>query len=89
MEIAPERDRLRPMSQDKIQEIEMLLAHQERQIQDLSDMIALQGKEISMLKTRLDRTQKKLVEMEAGGGADQGESLSVSEQAARDKPPHY
>ncbi len=77
------------MTQDKIQEIEMLLAHQERQIQDLSDMIALQGKEISTLKTRLDRTQKKLVEIEAGGGAEQGENLSVAEQAARDKPPHY
>ncbi len=77
------------MTQDKIQDIEMLLAHQERQLQDLSDMIALQGKEIATLKTRLDRTQKKLVEIEAGGGAEQGESLSVAEQAARDKPPHY
>lgn len=78
------------MTPEKIEEIEMLLAHQERQIQDLSDMITLQGKEIAVLKTRLDRTQKKLVDMEeADGGAGQSESLSVTEQAARDKPPHY
>ena len=78
------------MTPEKIEEIEMLLAHQERQIQDLSDMITLQGKEIAALKTRLDRTQKKLVDMEeVGGGAGQSEGLSVTEQAARDKPPHY
>lgn len=77
------------MTQDKIQEIEMLLAHQERQIQDLSDMIALQGKEIVTLQMRLDRTQKKLIEIEAGAGAGEDEGLSVTEQAARDKPPHY
>ena len=78
------------MTPEKTEEIEMLLAHQERQIQDLSDMIALQGKEIAALKTRLDRTQNKLLDIEhAGGEVVQSENLSVTEQAARDKPPHY
>lgn len=78
------------MTPEKIEEIEMLLAHQERQIQDLSDMITLQGKEIATLKVRLDRTQKKLIDMENAGAAPaQEEGLSVSEQAVRDKPPHY
>lgn len=78
------------MTAEKIDKIETLLAHQERQIQDLSDMLNLQRKEIDVLKTRLDRTQKKIVDMETmNDGGGQSEILSVTEQAARDKPPHY
>ena len=74
---------------DKIDHLETLIAHQERQIQDLSDMLNLQRKEIDALKVRLDRTQKKLLDMESGGAEGISENLSPTEQAARDKPPHY
>ena len=74
---------------EKTEQLEMLLAHQERQIQDLSDMLNLQGKEIDALKIRLDRTQKKLIDLEQGAGETLSESLTSTEQATRDKPPHY
>jgi len=77
------------MTQDRIEKLEVMIAHQERQIQDLSDMLGLQGKEIDTLKIRLDRTQKKIVDMEMAPGETQGEALSPTEQALRDKPPHY
>lgn len=69
--------------------LEALMAHQERQIQDLSDMLNLHRKEIDILKTRLDRTQKKIVDMEAGALDGPEEKLTPTEQALRDKPPHY
>lgn len=77
------------MTLEKIDRLEALIAHQERQIQDLSDMLNLHRKEIDALKIRLDRTQKKLVDMDASAGDGEGGSLSVTEQALRDKPPHY
>jgi SlyX protein len=77
------------MSEDRLTKIETLLAHQDQQIQDLSEVLNLQRKEIDALKVRLERTQKKLIEVEAGAGAGEEKSLSVTEQALRDKPPHY
>ena len=77
------------MTDDRIEKLEMLVAHQDRQIQDLSDVLAAQRREIDILQVRLDRTQKKLVDLEQGGAAGNMESLSPAEQAARDKPPHY
>lgn len=76
------------MSEDRLTKIETLLAHQDQQIHDLNDMILLQGKEIDALKLRLERAQQKLLDIEsAGPGKEEG--LSVTEQALRDKPPHY
>lgn len=66
-----------------------MLAHQERQIQDLSDLLNLQRKEIDILKARLDKTQRKIVEIEQGSPEIKDNGLSVTEQALRDKPPHY
>lgn len=77
------------MTSEKTDQLEALIAHQDRQIQDLSDMLNLHRKEIDALKIRLDRTQKKLVDMEAPSGGPEGQELSVTEQALRDKPPHY
>ncbi|HEU4838026.1 MAG TPA: SlyX family protein [Micavibrio sp.] len=74
---------------EEINRLEALIAHQERQIQDLSDMVNLHRKEIDILKARLDRTQKKIVDMELGAAEEPGENLTPTEQALRDKPPHY
>ena len=77
------------MTPEKTDHLEALIAHHERQIQDLSDVLNAQRKEIDALKIRLDRTQKKLVDMEASAGAGEASELSPAEQALRDKPPHY
>lgn len=78
------------MTEDRLQALETLVAHHERQIQDLSELVVEQRRDIDILKRRLEKTQFKLLEMEEGasiGGDDK--PLSVAEQALRDKPPHY
>lgn len=70
--------------------IEETLAHQEQQINDLSEMIIAQGKDIEALKLYIRDLKSKIemLEDDAGETTDQ-KPLSVTEQAARDKPPHY
>lgn len=60
--------------------VEQTLAHQDRQIQDLSDMVTRQWREIDGLKKSLGRTQQRLEDLE---------SPSEDGDAARDRPPHY
>lgn len=78
------------MTENRLTRIESLLAHQEKQIQDLSEMTAQQWIEIDRLKRSLSMTQKQLQDMEssAGQGKTDG-AASVSELAALEKPPHY
>ena len=66
------------MTDKKFEKIEMVLAHQDRQIQDMSEMINAQWKQIEMLKRRLDMAQSKLSVLESSAG-----------DSSRDKPPHY
>ena len=74
----------------KIEQIEITLAHQDRQIQDLSEMIAKQWVEIDRLRLELDRALAKLQAQESGATAGEGtDHLSVAEMAALEKPPHY
>lgn len=75
------------MIDDRLARIETTLAHQEQQIQDLSDMVNVYRKEIEALKRRLEITNSKLSDIEIA--AADGKVLSASEQAAMDKPPHY
>jgi SlyX protein len=67
------------MNNDRLDNIETTLAHQDQQIQDLSAMIAAQWKEIERLKRLLSAAQEKWEEMESGSGAP----------PANTKPPHY
>lgn len=76
------------MSEQKLNEIESTLMHQERQIQDLNDMVNAQWKEIDLLKRRLDLALGKLTALESAA-PDQNRDLSVAELAALEKPPHY
>lgn len=70
--------------------IEETLAHQEQQIQDLSDVLIKQSREIESLRAQLAKLQGKVDVIQHDMNApDEGRALSVSEQAARDKPPHY
>ncbi len=75
------------MSDDRIESLETTIAHHERQIQDLSDMITSQWKEIDRLKRYIAQTDAKLEEYMTS--AKDGDALTPTEIAARDKPPHY
>ena len=78
------------MNTEKLKDIEVLLTHQDRQIQDLSDMLAKLWREVETLKQRLSHTQDKLKAVEeAASAARTDTALDVSEIAAREKPPHY
>ena len=78
------------MSNEKLNNIESTVAHQEQQILDLSEMVAKQWDEINILKTRLARVQDKLnVVEDTANSAGSGDGMSVSEMAASQKPPHY
>jgi uncharacterized coiled-coil protein SlyX len=78
------------MTEDRLTRIESLLSHQEKQIQDLSEMTAQQWKEIDRLKRSLSMTQKQLQALETSGGESKTAGAnSVAEFAALEKPPHY
>ncbi len=74
------------MPEDKLHCIEEELAHQEQKIIDLSDMVTCQWEEINALKKCLAKMQGKINMLE---DSPEGEELSIADQAARDKPPHY
>lgn len=73
--------------QDKLNTLEEMVAHQDRQIQDLNDVVTNQWAEIDALKRKLERLGAKMQEIEVA--AKDVEELSVTEQAALNKPPHY
>jgi SlyX protein len=65
---------------DRLTDIEMTLAHQEKVIADLSDVINAQWKEIESLKRQITKANTKIEELEQNTGqADQ----------ANVKPPHW
>ncbi|MAZ76912.1 MAG: slyX family protein [Micavibrio sp.] len=73
---------------DKADRLEETLAHQEQQIQDLNDVVTKQWAEIDRLTKMLGRLKDKVEDIEVSKG-DDGEGLSVIEEAALNKPPHY
>jgi SlyX protein len=73
----------------KLQQIETALAHQDQQIQDLSEMVNRQWKEIEFLKRQLDKAQEKLSAFESSSAQSEASTMSVAEAAALEKPPHY
>ena len=81
---------LYPMDNQRLTEIEMALANQAKQIEDLSDIAYHQGKEIARLNRQLEMTKQQLQDMEAGSKDAKSEvGLSGIEIAALNKPPHY
>lgn len=67
------------MSQEQdIQNLQETVAHQEQQINDLSDMIIAQGQAIDAFKKEILKLQGKMEQINEGG-----------EQVADQKPPHY
>ncbi len=73
-----------------LKSIETILAHQAKQIDDLSEMVYLQGQEISRLKNQMANTKQQLADIETGAKDAKSEiGLSGIEIAALNKPPHY
>lgn len=73
------------MVDQHITTIETKLAHQEQQIQDLSDMISKQWKEIDVLRKLLSKTELRLGELENTGT----DPFSDTQAIDHEKPPHY
>ena len=83
-------DFMAPMTdQTDLQALQTAIAHHERQIQDLSDLVMEQRKDIDRIRRLLDKTGQKLADLELSAAEGQGEALSATDQALRDKPPHY
>ena len=76
------------MSDDRLEKIEITLAHQDQLLQELSDAALEQAREIARLKRDLGKARDKIDAIEAGATEDDS-GLSPGEIAARDKPPHY
>ncbi len=76
------------MTDEKMNKIEETLAHQDQLLQDLSEMVTRQWDEIDMLKKRMGKMQDKIAHLEETATGEE-EGLSVTEIAARNKPPHY
>lgn len=66
--------------EQRVIELEMRLAHHERMAEDLSDVIAEQGRTIDRMTLQIRRLIERLLEVEAGG--------QRSPQDDR-PPPHY
>ena len=74
--------------QDKIDNLEEMLAHQANEIAELNEVVTTQGQEIDTLKKhikiKLDKIENTINESD-----DEGKFQSVSDEAAANKPPHY
>lgn len=66
------------MTEDRLDRLEAHIAQQDQTIDDLSQALALQQKDIERLKARLVASDDRIAELEAGAPAPAGE-----------KPPHY
>lgn len=78
------------MEDHRLTDIEMALSNQAKQIEDLSDIVYQQGKEIARLHRQLEMTKQQLVDIESGSKDAKSEiGLSSIEIAALNKPPHY
>lgn len=64
-----------------VSDLQIILAHLTRQVEDLSDVIARQDREIAVLTRRVEM----LMNREAERELDQGGSVPLADQ----KPPHW
>ncbi|OIN86640.1 MAG: hypothetical protein AUJ12_05010 [Alphaproteobacteria bacterium CG1_02_46_17] len=75
---------------DHIERLEMLITHQDQQINDLSDMTAAQWKEIDLLKHQVHFLLTRAKDMEQNSGESKSDGAkTITEMAAAEKPPHY
>lgn len=67
--------------EDRLIELEMQLAHLARAVDDLSDVVTRQSREIHALNRRVGMLMEREAEREAEGGA----SIPLADQ----RPPHW
>jgi SlyX protein len=65
------------MSESRIQELETRVAHQEKTIADLNDVITAQWRKMEAIEFQLRRLGEEMQTMDGG------------DQPANQKPPHY
>ncbi len=65
---------------DKLQPLEEGIAHLTRMVEDLSDVVAAQGREITRLQGRIGMLMEREAEREAEGG-----TIPLADQ----RPPHW
>jgi SlyX protein len=65
-------------TEQRIDELEMRVAHQDKTISELNDVITAQWKKLEMMERQLRRLGEELEAMDGGEGP-----------AANQKPPHY
>lgn len=76
--------------EQKIDDMEIIIAHQDQQIQELNDVVTRQWDEIDILKAYMRSTKSKLEDIENNMSANsEKEGMSVADIAASEKPPHY
>jgi len=66
------------MSNDRLDRLEIHVAEQQQMLDDLSEVLTRQTREIEALKARLSQSDNRISELEAGLPAP-----------ASEKPPHY
>ena len=66
------------MTEDRLDRLEMHVAEQDQVIEDLSEALARQQKDLDRLKLRLEASDARIAELEAGQPDAPGET-----------PPHY
>ena len=65
---------------DKLQPLEEGIAHLTRMVEDLSDVVTAQGREITRLQARIGMLMEREAEREAEGG-----TIPLADQ----RPPHW
>ena len=75
--------------EERMDALESTLAHMEKKVEELSDIVAAQDRIMIALKRKLSDTYDKVETLEADARARGERSLSPGDIAKRDKPPHY
>ncbi len=75
--------------EQRIQALEETIAHQDQQIADLSEMMILQGRELSNTQRLLKKLEDKFEAFEEEATSGEDSPQNATEFAARNKPPHY
>ena len=70
-----------PAMSDRLETIEIKLAHLERAVAEISDVVARQQKELDRALERNQRLMEKIAALESESGA--------ASATAYEKPPHY
>ncbi|MEP1205740.1 MAG: SlyX family protein [Rhizobiaceae bacterium] len=76
-------------SEDRLQQLEELSAHQTAEIETLSDAVREQWQQIDMLKKALLRQRDRLTELEESAGSGGGGGEGGGGGHVNTKPPHY